>query len=83
MPNVSIRILKLTLYPSLPQAPLELQFEDELADSLRRLKPEGNLLKDRYRSLMERGILETRVMPVIARKRKVTEVEKWSYKDWK
>ncbi|KAI5785505.1 ribosome biogenesis protein Nop53/GLTSCR2 [Peziza echinospora] len=67
----------------LPEAPLELQFEEELADSLRRLKPEGNLLKERFRSLMERGILETRVMPVVQRKRKVTEVEKWSYKDFK
>ena len=68
---------------SLPEAPLELQFEEELADCLRRLKPEGNLLKERFRSLMERGILETRVMPVVQRKRKVTEVEKWSYKDFK
>ncbi|KAF8421268.1 ribosome biogenesis protein Nop53/GLTSCR2 [Tirmania nivea] len=67
----------------LPPKPLELQLPSELSDSLRRLKPEGNLLKERFRSLMERGILETRVMPVIAKKRKVTESEKWSYKDFK
>jgi len=70
-------------FRSLPPKPLELQLPSELSDSLRRLKPEGNLLKDRFRSLMERGILETRVMPVIAKKRKVTESEKWSYKDFR
>ncbi|RPB29402.1 P60-like protein [Terfezia boudieri ATCC MYA-4762] len=67
----------------LPPKPLELQLPSELSDCLRRLKPEGNLLKDRFRSFMERGILETRVMPVIAKKRKVTESEKWSYKDFR
>ena len=67
----------------LPPKPLELQLPDELTDSLRRLKPEGNLLKERFRSFMERGILETRIMPVIAKKKKITFTEKWSYKDFK
>ena len=62
---------------------MELQLPDELTDSLRRLKPEGNLLKERFRSLMERGILETRIMPVVAKKKKLTFTEKWSYKDFK
>ena len=31
---------------------------------------------------MERGILETRIMPVIAKKKKVTYTEKWSFKDF-
>ncbi|KAF8475626.1 ribosome biogenesis protein Nop53/GLTSCR2 [Kalaharituber pfeilii] len=66
----------------LPPKPLELLLPEELTDSLRRLKPEGNLLKDRFRSLMERGIVETRLMPVTAKKKKVTETEKWSYKDF-
>ncbi|KAF3902946.1 hypothetical protein ABW20_dc0100855 [Dactylellina cionopaga] len=66
----------------LPQAPLELQLPEELADSLRRLKPEGNLLRDRYRNLRERGVIETRVSTQRKKpKRKLTE--KWSYKDWK
>ncbi|RYP91343.1 hypothetical protein DL770_002577 [Monosporascus sp. CRB-9-2] len=34
----------------LPEKDLELVLPDELQDSLRRLKPEGNLLKDRYRT---------------------------------
>ncbi|EPS38049.1 hypothetical protein H072_8221 [Dactylellina haptotyla CBS 200.50] len=66
----------------LPQAHLEVQLPEELTDSLRRLKPEGNLLRDRYRNLRERGIIETRVATQRKKpKRKLTE--KWSYKDWK
>ncbi|KAF3938095.1 hypothetical protein ABW19_dt0206364 [Dactylella cylindrospora] len=66
----------------LPQAPLELQLPEELTDSLRRLKPEGNLLRDRYRNLRERGVIETRVATQQKKgKKKLTE--KWSYKDWK
>ncbi|KAK6512082.1 hypothetical protein TWF481_000979 [Arthrobotrys musiformis] len=66
----------------MPQAPLELQLPEELADSLRRLKPEGNLLRDRYRNLRERGVIETRANTQQKKaKKKITE--KWSYKDWK
>ncbi|KAK6333471.1 hypothetical protein TWF718_011280 [Orbilia javanica] len=67
---------------TLPQAPLELQLPEELADSLRRLKPEGNLLRDRYRNLRERGIIETRANTQ-QKKAKKKLTEKWSYKDWK
>ncbi|KAF3175810.1 hypothetical protein TWF225_008908 [Orbilia oligospora] len=66
----------------LPQAPLELQLPEELADSLRRLKPEGNLLRDRYRNLRERGVIETRANTQ-QKKAKKKLTEKWSYKDWK
>ncbi|EON60996.1 hypothetical protein W97_00206 [Coniosporium apollinis CBS 100218] len=66
-----------------PQAPLEVVLEDELQDSLRLLKPEGNLLKDRYRSMLLRGRVETRRRITQAKKRKTTVTEKWSYKDWK
>ncbi|KAI5847265.1 ribosome biogenesis protein Nop53/GLTSCR2 [Morchella snyderi] len=67
----------------LPRAHLELQLPDELADSLRTLKPEGNLLRDRMRSLRERGVLETR-LPVTQRRKYQKKVsEKWSYKDFK
>ena len=37
---------------------LELQLSDELADSLRRVKTEGNLIWDRFKSLQERGVIE-------------------------
>lgn len=57
--------------------------EDELQDSLRLLKPEGNLLKDRYRSMLLRGKVETRRRITHAKKRRTTVTEKWSYKDWK
>lgn len=66
-----------------PEAPLEVVLADELQDSLRLLRPEGNLLKDRYRSMLVRGKMETR-RPIAQRKKARTVVtEKWSYKDWK
>lgn len=67
---------------SVPDAPLEVVLADELQDSLRALRPEGNLLKDRYRNMLLNGKLETRrTMQHKKPKREVTE--KWSYKDWK
>jgi hypothetical protein len=63
-------------------APLEVVLPDELQDSLRRLKPEGNLLKDRMRSMMIRGKVEARKKIPYAKQRKQTLTEKWSYKDW-
>ncbi|PWW76512.1 P60-like protein [Tuber magnatum] len=65
------------------KAPLEVQLPEELADSLRTLKPEGNLLRDRFRSLRERGVVESRVR-VVERRRYAKKVsERWSYKDFK
>ncbi|EEP75888.1 RNA exonuclease 4 [Uncinocarpus reesii 1704] len=43
-----------------PEKPLELVLPDELKDSLRLLRPEGNLLGDRFRSLQVQGKLEVR-----------------------
>ena len=69
-------------HPSVPDAPLEVVLADELQDSLRALRPEGNLLKDRYRNLLLNGKMESRrTMQHKKPKREVTE--KWSYKDWK
>jgi nucleolar protein 53 len=62
---------------------LEVVLADELQDSLRRLKPEGNLLKDRFRSMMIRGKVESRRQISQHKKPKVKVTEKWSYKDWK
>ncbi|KAF5895304.1 ribosome biogenesis protein NOP53, partial [Clarias magur] len=43
------------------QAPdLEVQLSDELAGSLRKLKPEGSVLKDRFMSLQKRNLIEPR-----------------------
>ena len=67
----------------LPTAPLEVQLSDELAESLRLLKPEGNLFRDRYRSFVERGIVEPRFAPNRrGRKYPIQYVEKYDYKHW-
>ena len=78
---------KTTLGPSkatIPTAPLELVLPDELQDSLRRLKPEGNLLNDRFRNLLVNGKLEARKPTSYAasRKRQVKFTEKWWSKDF-
>ncbi|KAF1846582.1 P60-like protein [Cucurbitaria berberidis CBS 394.84] len=66
----------------IPEAPLEVVLPDELRDSLRLLKPEGNLLKDRFRSMMLQGKVESRKQIPYAKQKKYTVSEKWSYKDW-
>ncbi|KAK4539389.1 hypothetical protein LTR36_010990 [Oleoguttula mirabilis] len=70
---------------AIPDAPLEVVLPDELQDSLRRLKPEGNLLTDRYRNLLVNGKVEVRRRrdKETWRVKKVDRTEKWSYKDWK
>lgn len=67
----------------LPEKDLELVLPDELQDSLRLLKPEGNLLKDRYRSLLVRGKLEARRNIPFRKKAKREVTEKWTYKDFR
>ncbi|KAI1373234.1 P60-like protein [Hypoxylon crocopeplum] len=66
----------------LPEKDLELVLPDELQDSLRLLKPEGNLLKDRYRSLLIRGRVEARRRIPFRRQAKTKLTEKWAYKDF-
>lgn len=67
---------------SLPEKDLELVLPDELQETLRLLKPEGNLLKDRYRSLLVRGKLESRRPISFAKKAKRKATEKWTHKDF-
>ncbi|KAI2619199.1 P60-like protein [Hypoxylon sp. NC1633] len=66
----------------LPEKDLELVLPDELQDSLRLLKPEGNLLKDRYRSLLIRGRVEARRRVPFKKQAKTKLTEKWAYKDF-
>ncbi|KAI1775709.1 P60-like protein [Hypoxylon cercidicola] len=66
----------------LPEKDLELVLPDELQDSLRLLKPEGNLLKDRYRSLVIRGRVEARRRIPFRKQAKTKLTEKWTYKDF-
>ncbi|KAI9199481.1 ribosome biogenesis protein Nop53/GLTSCR2 [Polychytrium aggregatum] len=64
-------------------APLEIQLTEELSDSLRSLKPEGNMFKDRFLSLQERKLIEPRVPVTLKRKLKHKEVERHDYKRFK
>lgn len=66
----------------LPERDLELVLPDELQESLRLLKPEGNLLKDRYRNLLVRGKLESRRPVSFHKKPKRKVTEKWTHKDF-
>jgi nucleolar protein 53 len=66
----------------LPEKDLEIMLPDELPDSLRLLKPEGNLLKDRYRSLLVRGKVEARRKRPFKKQVKAKITEKWAHKDF-
>ncbi len=68
---------------AVPDAPLEVVLPDELEDSLRRLKPEGNLMQERYRNLLVSGKVESRRRKWQHKLAKTTRSEKWSYKDWR
>lgn len=66
----------------LSEKQLELVLPDELQESLRLLKPEGNLLKERYRSYLVRGKIESRRPISAAKKAKTKVTEKWTHKDF-
>ena len=61
---------------------LEIKFSDELSDSLRKLRPEGNLLYDNVRKLQSSGKIESRI-PITRKNGKKKITEKWTYKDFK
>ncbi|QLQ81450.1 hypothetical protein HG537_0F02110 [Torulaspora globosa] len=62
---------------------LELKFSDELSDSLRKLRPEGNLLYDQMHKLQSSGKIESRVPIKKSRRYKQKITEKWTHKDFK
>ncbi|KAF7591117.1 hypothetical protein BBP40_001953 [Aspergillus hancockii] len=66
-----------------PEKRLEVVLPDELQDSLRLLKPEGNLLDDRFRTLVVQGKLESRKPVTQAKKAKRKATVKWGHKDFK
>jgi nucleolar protein 53 len=66
----------------LPERDLELVLPDELQDSLRLLKPEGNLLKDRYRNMLVRGKVESRRHIPFKKQARTKSTEKWTHKDF-
>jgi nucleolar protein 53 len=67
---------------AIPEKSLEVVLPDELQESLRRLKPEGNLLNDRFRNLLVNGKLESRKPILQPKKAKRFVTEKWTYKDF-
>ncbi|XP_018531543.1 ribosome biogenesis protein NOP53 [Lates calcarifer] len=60
---------------------MEVQLSDELAGSLRRLKPEGSILKDRFKSLQKRNLIEPRERAKFKRRHKVKYVEKRAFRE--
>ncbi|TYJ57429.1 hypothetical protein B9479_001745 [Cryptococcus floricola] len=67
-----------------PGKRVEVQLGEDLAESLRQVKPEGNLFKDRFLDLQKRALIEPRV-PQLPKKRslKTKEYEKFAYKHFK
>merc|ERR550519_1114676 len=60
---------------------LDLKLSEELTGSLKSLKPEGNLLNDRFKSMQKRNIIETRVkQKIVKNKRKRKLAVKRNYK---
>ncbi|KAH7928988.1 P60-like protein [Leucogyrophana mollusca] len=64
-----------------PEIDVDVQIGEELSENLRSLKPEGNLFRDRFRSLQQRALIEPRV-PVLPTRRKyrIKEYEKHAWK---
>merc|ERR1719305_635008 len=59
---------------------IPLKLGEELTGNLRSLKPEGNLLEDRFKSMQARNIFETRTKPKCPKAKRIKKVEKRSYK---
>jgi nucleolar protein 53 len=62
-------------------ADMEIKLSDELTGNLRSLKPEGNLLEDRFKSMQARNVIETRIKTKIVKNpKKRKRLEKRNYK---
>ncbi|XP_054649923.1 ribosome biogenesis protein NOP53 isoform X2 [Dunckerocampus dactyliophorus] len=60
---------------------LEVKLSDELTSSLRQLKPEGSVLKDRFKSLQKRNLIEPRERAKFKRRYKLKYVEKRAFRE--
>ncbi|XP_014748990.1 PREDICTED: glioma tumor suppressor candidate region gene 2 protein [Sturnus vulgaris] len=58
----------------------EVQLSEELPESLRSLRPEGNVLRDRFKSLQRRNLIEPRDRAKFRRRYRVKYVEKRSFR---
>ncbi|KAH9929103.1 P60-like protein [Epithele typhae] len=64
-----------------PNGPIDVQLGEELSESLRGLKPEGNLFRDRFVSMQHRALVEPHALQLSKKaKTKTKEYEKHSYK---
>ncbi|XP_019717082.1 ribosome biogenesis protein NOP53 [Hippocampus comes] len=59
---------------------LEIKLSDELTSTLRQLKPEGSILKDRFKSLQKRNLIEPRERAKFKRRYKLKYVEKRAFR---
>ncbi|XP_073405229.1 ribosome biogenesis protein NOP53 [Dendrobates tinctorius] len=60
---------------------IDVLLSEELTDSLRRLKPEGSVTKDRFKSFQKRNLIEPRERAKFKRKLKVKYVEKRAFRE--
>jgi nucleolar protein 53 len=67
---------------SLPPETLEILLPDELPDTLRQLRPQGNILRDSYTKQLARGSFEYRCNRPFRSRASVKRTEKWTYKDF-
>ncbi|XP_066065320.1 ribosome biogenesis protein NOP53 isoform X2 [Chamaea fasciata] len=58
----------------------EVQLSEELPESLRRLRPEGSVLRDRFKSFQRRNMIEPRERAKFRRRYRVKLVEKRSFR---
>ncbi|NWV37655.1 NOP53 protein, partial [Grantiella picta] len=59
----------------------EVQLSEDLPESLRSLRPEGNVLRDRFKSLQRRNMIEPRERAKFKRRYRVKYVEKRSFRE--
>ncbi|XP_060549807.1 ribosome biogenesis protein NOP53 [Pantherophis guttatus] len=60
---------------------VDVQLSSELAESLRTLRPEGSILKDRFKSLQKRNMIEPRERAKFKRKYRLKYVEKRAFRE--
>ncbi|OAX36471.1 P60-like protein [Rhizopogon vinicolor AM-OR11-026] len=63
-----------------PENEIEVQIGEDLSENLRTLKPEGNLFRDRFRSLQQRALVEPRVPVLSVKRARLKEYEKHAWK---
>ncbi|NXK43649.1 NOP53 protein, partial [Piprites chloris] len=59
----------------------EVQLSEELPESLRTLRPEGHVLRDRFKSLQRRNMIEPRERAKFKRRYRVKYVEKRAFRE--